>query len=253
MKYTLLDMVQTILSSMDSDEVNSISDNAEALQVAYVIRSVFYRIVASADFPEQAGVFNFTASGSSTPVIMYRPSNVNSIKWIKYNKADLTYTEPNFCEIPYMPLSDFLEMMFVLNENDSDVSSFNFTVNGSDHLTVLYRNNKAPDFYTVLDDHTVLFDSIDLSVDSNLQSSKTLGFGQLAQTFSLSDGFIPNLDEQQFDLLLNESKSWCHAELKQAQHAKAEQAARRGWINLQRSKHAFPHEDKLPDYGRRKV
>jgi len=33
MKYTLLKMVQLILSAMDSDEVNGISDTVESLQV----------------------------------------------------------------------------------------------------------------------------------------------------------------------------------------------------------------------------
>jgi len=36
-KKTVLDMVQDILSDMESDEVNSISDTTEALQVAQII------------------------------------------------------------------------------------------------------------------------------------------------------------------------------------------------------------------------
>lgn len=252
MKYTLLDMVQTILSSMDSDEVNSITDTTEALQVAYTIRSVYYRIAASADLPEQSGLFNLTASGASTPVVMYRPSNVNSIEWVKYNWADLTATEPQFKEVKFMPLSNFLAVMFSLNTDETDVDSFDLTVNGADTFKVIYRNNAFPTYYTVLDDNTVLFDSFNSEVESSLQSSKTICQGLFSQIFYLTDNFTPNLDEQQFDLLLNESKSWCFAEMKQSVNQKAEQAARRGWIGLQRTKHAFPNENVLPDYGRRK-
>lgn len=246
-------MVQTILSSMDSDEVNSITDTTEALQVAYVIRSVFYRIASSADLPEHESVFNLTASSSSTPTVMYRPATVNRIDWIKYNKADLVFTDPLFTDIQFMPLKDFLDMQYQLDDSNTYVEGFDVTVNTSDTFKVLCRNDKHPEFFTTFDDLTVLFDSYNSAVETNLQSSKSLGFGSLTQTFLLTDGFIPALDEQQFDLLLNEAKSWCHLEMKQMPHQKAEQAARRGWINLQRSKHAFPHEDKLPDYGRRKV
>lgn len=252
MKYTLLDVVQTVLSSLDSDEVNSITDTTEALQIAYTVRSVYYRIAASADLPEQKGVFNLTSSGASTPVIMYRPSNVNNIEFIKYNKADTIDTDPQFRYIEFLPLEDFLSMMHELDYSDSTVDSFDLSVNSGDTLKILYRNDKHPDYYTTYDDNTIIFDSFLSSYEANLQSSKTLCFGLFNNTFYLTDSFIPNLDEQQFDLLINEVKSWCAVELKQTVHQKAEQAARKGWISLQRTKHAFPHENPLPDYGRRK-
>ena len=39
MKMTLLEMVQNILSDMDSEEINSLSDSNEAEQVALVIKT----------------------------------------------------------------------------------------------------------------------------------------------------------------------------------------------------------------------
>ena len=251
MKYTLLDMVQTVLSSLDSDEVNSITDTTEALQVAYIIRSVYYRIAASADLPEQKGVFNLTASSSSTPVLMYRPSDVNNIEFIKYNNADSESTISQFKQITFIPLEDFLDMMHGLDTSEDNVDSFDLTVNGADTFKVIYRTDKHPTYYTTYDDNTILFDSFLSSYESNLQSSKTLCYGLLNSIFYLTDGFIPNLDEQQFDLLLNEVKAWAHLELKQMAHPKAEQAAKRGWSTLYRTKNAVDHLKRLPDYGRR--
>jgi len=40
MKSTVLDMTQSILSGLGSDEVNSISDTTESLQVAEVINKL---------------------------------------------------------------------------------------------------------------------------------------------------------------------------------------------------------------------
>ncbi len=42
MRRTLLDMVQEILSDMDSDEVESIDDTVEAEQVVSILKSTYY-------------------------------------------------------------------------------------------------------------------------------------------------------------------------------------------------------------------
>src|SRR5262245_44370522 len=112
MKYTLLDMVQTILSGMSSDEVNSITDNEESIAVARIIRGVYYDIVAAEHMPENFRLFSLEASTDATkPVLMTRPTNANSIQWVKYNKATITDTNPNWIEIKYMPIKKFLDIV----------------------------------------------------------------------------------------------------------------------------------------------
>jgi len=44
-KLTLLEMTQDIMSDMDSDDVNSINDSVEALQVAQIIKTTYYNII----------------------------------------------------------------------------------------------------------------------------------------------------------------------------------------------------------------
>jgi hypothetical protein len=41
MKMTLLEMVQNILSDMDSEEINSLSDSNEAEQIAKVVENTY--------------------------------------------------------------------------------------------------------------------------------------------------------------------------------------------------------------------
>ena len=48
---TLLEIVQDILSDMDSDEVNSINDSVESLQVAQIVKTAYYNIVDGKDYP----------------------------------------------------------------------------------------------------------------------------------------------------------------------------------------------------------
>lgn len=254
MKYTLLELVQEVLSSMDSDEVNSITDSTESLQVAKVIRSTYFSILERANLPEHYGLVNLTASGDSTkPVQMTLPSDVNELLWLKYNKETATDTDLNMVPVDYMALPDFLSMTYMLSESDTNVDTMTHTA-GAHSYTFMYRNDKAPDYYTAFDDGTLIFDSYDNTVDTTLQSSKTLGYARLVIPFTMSNTFTPDLDENQFNLLLNEAKALAWAELKQAQHAKAEQTARRGWVTLQKNKEAVDKRsffDKLPNYGRK--
>lgn len=254
MKYTLLELTQTILSSMDSDEVNSIADTTEAMQVATIIRTAYFDILNRANLPEHTSLITLDASGDNTkPTLMTVPSTVKEVLWIKYNKATVEDTDINMQDVLFLPLESFLNIMYQLDPDADNVESFTHTI-GSDTFTVLYYNDRGPSYYTTFDDNTILFDSYDTEVDTTLQKSKTLAAAKLVIPFTISDSFTPDLDEPQFALLLNEAKSLAWAELKQTQHPKAEQSARRGWVNMQKNKYAVKPEsdfEKLPNFGRR--
>ena len=55
-KMTLLEMVQNIASALETDEVNSISDTTESLQIAEVIRETFDELFTNTDVPEHMGL-----------------------------------------------------------------------------------------------------------------------------------------------------------------------------------------------------
>jgi len=254
MKYTLLDMVQDVLSSMDSDEVNSIEDNVEAMQVARVIRACFFDI-ANNELPEFSTLFQLNASGDSTkPVMMTRPDDVRSIMLVKYNKLNSDNTDQAFTRITPLSIEDFFDRTQALALSDDVVSSMTHSILGDD-FTFLYRTDKAPDYYTIIDDHTVFFDSYDSEVDNTLQKSKTFCVGEKEKTFLLEDSYEIPLDEQQHSWLLNEAKLLAYQELKQQTHAYAERTAKRQRIKAQRQKHvnrdAMITYNQLPIFGRR--
>lgn len=250
MKLSLLELTQSILSSMDSDEVNSFSDTAESRQVAQVIRTAYFNIMARSNLPEHKNMFQLVSSGDvSTPVLMVRPDNVSKIEWIKYNKFMVDdLSEPAFSYVTIIPIQQFLDMMHQLNTDEVDVDTMTFNT-----FSFTFRTDIAPTYCTIIDDRYIVFDSFDNEVDTTLQSSKTLCYGQIIPSFTFEDDFIPELDEQQFPLLLNEAKSLAFFELKQMPHQKAEQESRRQWITLQRTKSLGPptNFEMLPDFGRR--
>lgn len=255
MKYNLLEMTQAILSSMDADEVTDIDGTLESSQVAKVIRTAYYDLVSPTDLPEHFGLFTLTASSISTPTVLTRPSDVNLVKWLKYNKRLVTDTVDVWGELTYLDPETFMDMSRGLDQTATTVEDFTLTTD-SYSTTVYVQNDKPPDYWTAFDDEKIVCDSYDVSVEAYLAAAKTSGYGKLSRVFTLSNSFTPDLDEQQFSLLLNEAKSLAFLELKQMQHPKAEKKVRQGLIHLERKKQDLPAKDRtwkttLPDYGRR--
>lgn len=247
-------MTQTILSSMDSDEVSSISDTPESLQVATVIRTAYFDLIARANLPDQYTLTTLDASGDNVkPTLMTLPETVDSVEWIRYDAQTVTDTEINMRLVTYRDPYPFFEAMYQLNTGASDVGTFTHNV-GNDEITFLYTNDNAPNYYTVLKDNIYIFDSYDAAVDTTLQKSKTSVYAKNLVDFSMTDSFVPYLDESKFPLLLNEAKALAWAELKQTVHQKAEVNSRRGWTHLQKEKSSAAKPDylgQLPNFGRR--
>lgn len=243
MKYTLLEMVQRIMESMDSDEVNTISGTVESLAVANIIKECYFDIIGDLDLPEHQGIFQLDASGDSAlPAYMTVPSNVVDIQTLQYNYN--TTAAPSYQPVTFLPLDEFLLRINGLNTDDDNVGTMTVTSNGGTFV-FKYRTDSHPHWYTTLDDNIILFDSYDSSVDSTLQSVKTFCFGNLNPEFTMEDDFVPRLDPRQFQLLLQEAKSQAFIEEKQVPNPKAEQKARRNRIITQKNKRAV---DKRPEY-----
>lgn len=254
MKYTLLEMTQRILESLGSDEVNSINDTVESIDVAKTIKETYYYLISKMDHTENKSLFQLTPSGNnSKPVLMTLPSNVLQLEWIKYNTPDSS-SNSNFQEVHFLPLEDFVNRYVNLKESDSNVATMTIPFNGT-NFTFKYRNDKEPQYYTTVDENSIIFDSYDSSLDTTLQASKTLCFGLLEPTFLLQDNFIPKLDSQNFQQLLNEAKAQAFIEIKQVENPKAEYRARKSHITVQRTKENLPGNKpglrKAPKFGRK--
>jgi hypothetical protein len=248
MKYTLLEMVQNILTSMDGDEVDSIDDTAEARSIASIIRTAYFNIIARANLTEHQQMFGLNASGDNLlPVLMTKPSNVVRLDWIKYDISD-NPLQPIYSYVTVLPLQQFLEMTHQLNLTESTVDSM--IVEGKQYL---FKNDRAPTYATVLKDNSIIFDSYKNTLENTLQETKTQCFGLVSPTFSLIDTFIPELDELQFPLLLNEAKSMAFIELKQVENTNAQREAKRQWTSVQKTKELKrgSYFDQLPDFGRK--
>jgi hypothetical protein len=261
MKYTLLELTQAVLSSMDSDEVSSINDTVESQQVVEVIKSVYDDIISRSDLKSNSTLFNLLPSNDVTkPTLMQKPTGIDKIEWIKYNCLDSGDTTPNWQYMQYATPEQFLEMMHSQDVSGTNYGTFTHTFDGGYNIVFTYRNDIRPSWYTSFDDDLIFFDTYDSDVDTTLQAVKTLGYGTKISDFVKSDSYVPKLHPQQFSLLLNEAKSLAWAELKQTIHAKAEATARKGWVHLQKTRVQIPDPnnfnggshnfDRLPNFAR---
>lgn len=278
---TLLDMTQEILSSMSSDEVNSIGDTTESMQVATIIKRKYFDIIGRSSLPEHNQLIQLTSSTDpSAPVLMYVPAEVNSIKWIKYFDTNIfdgaspnTFEHdvntdihptggssatrtPGYQYVTILPIEQFIDMVNHFNPDDTNVDTFTFTDAANlfpGNFSFYYKNNVQPLYCTVIGNKYVIFDAFDNTQDDTLQTSKTMCFGQVAPAFQMVDSFIPRLDDKEFPLLLNEAKALAFYELKQVPHQKAEQEIKRQWSSVSKNKSVDnkpSYFNQLPDYGR---
>lgn len=250
MKRTLLDYTQNILSALSSDEVNSIGDTTESQQVAEIVRTTYFNIIARSELPKQKTPYQLDSSTDVLePILMFIPEGFKSLEWVKY--YDTTATMYKYVTI--LPLQQFSDYVNGYSTTESNVDTLSFTVDNETFL-FNYKDDITPTYCTLISNYYVIFDSYDSTLDSTLQSSKTMGFGLSTPIFLMEDSYIPELDESQVPLLLNEAKSLAFFELKQVMHSKAEQEAKRQWNSLQKDKsidNKPSYFDQLPDFSRK--
>jgi hypothetical protein len=242
MNRTLLEMVQSILSDMDSESVNSISDSVEAEQIASVIQDTFFNLVSARDIPEHHQLINLTSlSDSSKPTHFRYPDNTRQLSRVDYN---VSTTETNFREVSFVDPMNFIDRM------DQDTSTNTVVTDVKGGTTLFIGNSTSPTYYTSFDDEHIVMNSYDAAVDTTLQSSKTRAFGYIYPSFTLADDFQPDIDDTMLPYLLAEAKSTCFSLFKSGSDPKVEQSARRLKSFVQNDMYRTKRANKRPHYGK---
>ena len=235
-------MVQSILSDMDSEAVNSISDSVEAEQVASVIQDTFFNLIAARDIPEHRQLIKLTSlSDSDKPTHFKYPTNTRQLSRVDY---DIATTGTTYREIT------FVEPMVFIDRMNQDTPSSITVTDVAGGTTLFIGNSTSPSYYTSFDDEHIVMDSYDATVDSTLQNSKSRAFGYVYPTFTISDSFEPDLDDTMLPYMLAEAKSTCFSLFKSGSDPKIEQSARRLKSFVQNDMYKTKRANKRPHYGR---
>lgn len=249
---TLLDLTQRILSAMDSDSVNSISDTSEAEQVADIIRETYLDIVEEYDLKTTHTIFKLNASGTvSRPTHMSLPEGYHSVEWLAYDKrTTAASTQRIFTRIPYKDPLEFVATINTRNNDDATVD----VISDPSGVELLIRNDTHPSCWTTFNGTTFVFDSYDSSIDTTLQSSKSQAYGQVTNDLSITDTTVINLPQELYNLLRNQARETCFEIFKDGAPEKIKRMADRARIRVGRTKN--PNTDNRhiagPNYGRRR-
>lgn len=245
-KMTLLEMVQNILSAMDSDEVNSIGDTVEALQVAEVVRETYDELFSNVNAPSHDTLVQLEPlSDVNRPNYLRLQDAIKEIKWIKYDYR--TDDETDYQDIEYLSPESFLQTLINRRGQGSTTEITDFS-----GAKLYVFNDANPTYWTTFDNEYIVFDSFNSEVESSLQASKSLAWGQVHPAFNLDDDFIPDLDAELFPMFLAEAKSVCFLNFKQSPSPKEEQRVKRQRVRNQNNRWRM-NQRKYdgPNYGRR--
>lgn len=246
-KYTLLAMVQDILTYLNSDPVNSINDTPEALQVAQIIKTTYNNLISNRNWPQEKRTFTLdNVSDTNRPTYLQLSADVKELVSLFYDQkrdpADRKKLEP----IEYLSPEEFLHRSNSLNEENSNVD----LVTDFGGVVFKIRNDIPPRWWTSFDDEYVVFDSYDSTVESTVQAANCQCTGYIEKAFTLSDSFTPELPTEAFASLLAESKGMAFSVLRQEINQKVEQEARRQRTWLSRKAWTAKGGVKYPNYGR---
>ena len=227
----LLYIVQNVMSSLSLEEVNSIEEVPESIQIAEIVKETYSEILAHRERDFLSEVFSLEASGSSTlPVKMTIPSNISDVKSIKY----LDEKDGKYKDVLWIEPDDFIELS---NDNAGKGVAISGLVKQSD-VTLNIIDTKQPEKFTSFDGVTLIFNSYNKEYDTTLMASKTLCRGTKLGVVQLEDDFeIDMPDEMIWSYLLPEVKSVANINLLQTVNSKEEQRSRRGRFRMY---HAHP-------------
>lgn len=247
MRYTLLEIVQEILNDMDSDNVNSIFDTFESEQVAVIVRSAFFSMMSTREWPHIKQLIQLTPSSDpALPTHMYVPDDVTRMVFINYDTRKTGETKKRYQKVTWREPQEFLQL---INQQNSDIDEVDIIQDPSG-IELLIRNDRHPTFYTSFDDKTLIFNAYDSEVDDTLQNSKIQAQAYVMPEWQMTDTFVPDLPTEAFMALVEEAKSRAMVKLKQQEDPKAEQEAQRQQRWLSRNAWKVKGGIKTPDYGR---
>lgn len=215
-KLTLLSMVQKILSSMDSDDVNDIADTEEALQVVDIIEDTYNFLMVQLDPPHLKQTCKMLNGGDATrPTNLIIPDEVSEISKLKYEITDTDDTNRVFRDLIYCEPQDFVDKLLVRDSSAVEVQE-STSPNGT---PLFLFNERPPTFWTSFDDELIVADAYDNTESITLLGSKTIVLCKVIPDFTKANSFVADLPEKYFPVFLAESRRACHLYLKQQDSA----------------------------------
>jgi hypothetical protein len=220
-RMTMLEMVRNIhLDLGESTYIYTINQNMLSTHITEIVKTSYFNIVDSREWPHLLKSFQLTATSASTPTHMTLPTTKTNMHYVKYNKKPLGLGTNLFTLIKFLPPQRFMNLVDARDDTLSTVD----IITDTSGISINIINNVAPTYYTSFDEQTIIFDSYNVAVDSYLTAAKTQCYGMIYPTYTEADDFYLDLPPEMFNLVLNDAKSVAYLTFKGQINQKAELA-----------------------------
>ncbi len=249
MKMTLLELTQDILNDMDADEVNSIDDTPEAAQVAQIVKTTYFAMMSSRNWPHLRKRVQLNSPGlTQCPTHLKVPSETKEMVMISYDCRREQNGDPEYKELKYLTPDAFLRKQNQLKLSNPDVIS----VMDGTGVEFFVNDNRAPVYYTSFNDSEIVCDAYNKDIEDTLHPHKTQAIAFTMPDWNHIDDFVPELPEEAFISLVEQAKAKASAKLKQwtDREAKEEAVRQRRWLS--RKDWQVAGGLNYPNYGRRR-
>lgn len=207
MTMNLVDMAERVAQFCNASHIDSINDSDESLRIAQIIKETYETMVLSQEIQTALELFKLqSASNSSLKTTLYLPEDCLTLDIVKYTSHQNKIYSPQYLE----PM-DFISRSLDLDVTRSEVET---VVDPESATTYNILNNKDPSYYTVMSGKYLVFDSYNKDFEDLLQGRHALVYGHTLPEFKLEDDFVPDLQEQQFPVLLSKAKTAADMELR---------------------------------------
>ena len=235
MQLSLLDMTQDILSDMDSDEVNSINDTVEAMQVAQIIKTTYFLMCSNRNWGDQKSLRTLDHIGDITkPNYLQLPTGLKKLEYLAYDvRKEETGPLGEYRKLQYRYPDEFLRICSSRPQNNIHITE----VVDFGGVSLFIKTNTPPTYWTSFDDKHIVCDAYDAEQGSTLMASKTQALVVSMPLWEMRDDFIPKLPIEGYAALQAEAKSTAFLVLKQMNNEKAEMASvkQQRWLARQNS------------------
>jgi|ERR1700754_1103710 len=245
-KPTLLEITQDVLNDISGDEVTSINDTVESIQVAAIIESTWFAMMTNRNWPHTKRLIQPLDDGTLLlPTHFLFTDSMKELVSIKYDKSK-TPGRSNYDDVKYLCPDDFLRWTNHRNTLDANVQ----TVTDPSGVPLNLATNFAPTYWTSFDDLQIVLDSYDIEVEDTLKKIKFQVYAYVIPDWTREDDFVPPLPLEVFPSLIEEAKSRAALKLRQQPDQKAEQESQRQRRFMARKDWKMAGGIKFPNWGR---
>lgn len=245
-KKTLLKIVQLIGERIGSDEIDTLTETIEAVEIVSILELTYDEILDRRDWEflrDRTLRMKARAGGDTKLFNLDMPSIVTRLQCVKYIDDN-----GKFPELEYVEPCVFIERLDGRNVGDANVTA----IANDDGVLLNIITDAPPTFFTSFDEDTISFDAYDATRGTGNQAGDSIIIANVKPAMDFTDATATfPIPERMGTLLLNEAMATAGVQLRQVTDARAERIARRQGIKLRELEPKTRRDKPVKLHGRR--